>query len=90
MCNQADDGSTNGHRPAASTGAETSRRGFLQSSAGVLAAGAAAVPGRVLAQGAGAPAADAELGRLQGARRVLLKGGLVLSLAVWMDVRLAR
>src|SRR6202011_5532433 len=73
-------GSTNGHRPAASTGAETSRRGFLHSSAGVLAAGAAAVPGRVLAQGAGAPAADAELGRLQGARRVLLKGGLVLSL----------
>jgi 5-methylthioadenosine/S-adenosylhomocysteine deaminase len=80
MCNQADDGSTNGHRPAASTGAETSRRGFLQSSAVVLAAGAAALPGRVLAQGAGTPAADAELGRLQGARRILLKGGLVLSL----------
>jgi 5-methylthioadenosine/S-adenosylhomocysteine deaminase len=80
MCDQADDGSTHGHQPAASAGAETSRRGFLQSSAGVLAAGAAALPGTALAQSAGAPAADAELGRLQGARRTLLKGGLVLSL----------
>src|ERR1700676_2820406 len=78
MCDQADDGSTHGHQPAASAGAETSRRGFLQASAGVLAAGAAAMPGAALAQGAGAPAADAELGRLQGARRILLKGGLVL------------
>jgi 5-methylthioadenosine/S-adenosylhomocysteine deaminase len=80
MCDQADDGSTNRHRPAASAGAETSRRGFLQSSAGVLAAGATALPGTALAQSAGAPAADAELVRLQGARRILLKGGLVLSL----------
>jgi cytosine/adenosine deaminase-related metal-dependent hydrolase len=45
-----------------------------------LAAGAAALPGTALAQGAGAGAADAELGSLQGARRILLKGGLVLSL----------
>jgi cytosine/adenosine deaminase-related metal-dependent hydrolase len=45
-----------------------------------LAAGAAALPGTALAQGAGAGAADAELSRLQGARRILLKGGLVLSL----------
>jgi cytosine/adenosine deaminase-related metal-dependent hydrolase len=80
MCDQPDDNSTNGYRPIASKGGETSRRGFLQTSAGVLAAGAAVLPGAALAQGAGAPAADAELGRLQGARRILLKGGLVLSL----------
>ena len=46
----------------------------------MLAAGAAALPGTALAQGAGAGGADAELSRLQGARRILLKGGLVLSL----------
>src|SRR5580692_1124585 len=64
MCDQAGDG--------------TSRRKFLQSGAGVLAAGATALPGAALAQGA-APVADAQLGRLQGARRILIKGGLVLS-----------
>src|SRR6202011_3095576 len=37
-------------------------------------------PGRARPHPAAAPAADAELVRLQGARRVLLKGGLVLSL----------
>jgi 5-methylthioadenosine/S-adenosylhomocysteine deaminase len=58
---------------------EPSRRLFLKSSAGLLAAGAAA-PGTALAQGAGAAAADAELGRLQGQRRILIKGGVVLSL----------
>jgi 5-methylthioadenosine/S-adenosylhomocysteine deaminase len=79
MCDQADDGS-NGPRPAESTGAETSRRAFLQAGAGTLAAGAAALPGTALAQSAGAPAADAELGRLQGVRRILLQGGLVLTL----------
>ena len=58
----------------------TSRRAFLQASAGLMAGGAAlqALPGRALAQDAGA--ADAELRRLQGARRLLLKGGVVLSL----------
>jgi 5-methylthioadenosine/S-adenosylhomocysteine deaminase len=75
MCDQADDSATNGSA-AASAGGETSRRKFLQSGAGILAAGAAALPGAALAQGA----ADAELGRLQGARRILLKGGVVLSL----------
>jgi 5-methylthioadenosine/S-adenosylhomocysteine deaminase len=80
MCGHADDSSRNGDRPAACTGGETSRRRFLRSSAAVLAAGAAALPGTALAQGAGAGAADAELSRLQGARRILLKGGLVLSL----------
>ena len=78
MCDHAEDSSTNGIQPTASAGAETSRRRFLQSGAGILAAGAAALPGAALAQGAAAPA-DAELSRLQGARRILLKGGLVLS-----------
>jgi len=79
MCDDADHGPTNSHRSAASAGTETSRRGFLQAGAGVLAAGTA-LTGTALAQGAGAPAGDAELGRLLGARRILLKGGLVLSL----------
>ena len=79
MCGHADDSSRNGDRPGACTGGETSRRRFLRSSAGVLAASAAARPGTALALGAGAGAADSELSRLQGARRILLKGGLVLS-----------
>jgi cytosine/adenosine deaminase-related metal-dependent hydrolase len=57
----------------------TSRRGFLQSGAG-LAAGAAAaqaLPERALAQPA---TTDAELAGLQGRRRILIKGGVVLSL----------
>src|ERR1700675_1308503 len=66
MCDQPDDTSTNGLQQAASLGTETSRRSFLQAGAGALA-GAAALPATALAQGAGAPAADAELGRLQGA-----------------------
>jgi cytosine/adenosine deaminase-related metal-dependent hydrolase len=53
-----------------------SRRAFLTSSAGLLA-GAAVLPNSALAQGDGA---DAELARLQGQRRILLKGGVVLSL----------
>ena len=54
-----------------------SRRKFLKSSAGVMAAAAAAplLPARVQAQDAGA-----ELARLQGQRRILLKGGVVLTL----------
>jgi cytosine/adenosine deaminase-related metal-dependent hydrolase len=57
-----------------------SRRGFLAASAGVMALGAAAqaVPSAALAQGAAAP--DAELARLQGAQRILLKGAVVLTL----------
>ncbi|HEY6254611.1 MAG TPA: amidohydrolase family protein [Xanthobacteraceae bacterium] len=54
-----------------------SRRVFLKSSA-ALAAGATVLPGRALAQGAGAN--DADLARVQGRRRVLLKGGVVLTL----------
>src|SRR5216683_1921685 len=86
MGHQSDDISTNcatssshGQLPTRPAGRQTSRRQFLQSSAGVLTAGAAVPPGRALAQGAGA-VADAELARLQGARRILLKGGVVLSL----------
>jgi 5-methylthioadenosine/S-adenosylhomocysteine deaminase len=86
MCDQTDDISTNcatsgshGQVPSAPAGSETSRRQFLQSSVGVLAAGAALPPGTALAQGVGV-AADAELARLQRARRILLKGGVVLSL----------
>ena len=80
MCDHADESATNGDRPTASASTEASRRGFLQTGAGLLAAGATAVPATALAQATSAPAADAELGRLQGARRILLKGGLVLSL----------
>jgi cytosine/adenosine deaminase-related metal-dependent hydrolase len=62
---------------AASGGA--SRRDFLKASAGVAAVGAAAhvLPGHAQAQQGGA---DADLQRLQGARRILLKGGVVLSM----------
>ena len=66
--------------PATSAPDATSRRDFLKTSAG-LASGAAAAPylsASAHAQGAGAT--DAELARLQGARRVLIKGGVVLSL----------
>jgi 5-methylthioadenosine/S-adenosylhomocysteine deaminase len=63
-------------------GSQSSRRAFLKAGAG-LAAGAAAAqmpPGSALAQGVGATDADAELRRLQAQRRVLLKGGVVLTL----------
>src|SRR3989442_15473769 len=54
-----------------------SRRKFLKSSAGIVAGAAAAplLPASVQAQDAGA-----ELARLQGQRRILLKGGVVLTL----------
>jgi 5-methylthioadenosine/S-adenosylhomocysteine deaminase len=38
------------------------------------------LPGSAIAQGAGAAQPDAELARLQGQRRILLKGGVVLTL----------
>ena len=59
-----------------------SRRVLLKTGA-VLAAGGAAAPllaPSAFAQTAGAAAADAELGRLLRARRILLKGGIVLTL----------
>jgi 5-methylthioadenosine/S-adenosylhomocysteine deaminase len=57
-----------------------SRRAFLKSGAAVAAGGAfTGLPaGSALAQGASD--GDAELRRLQGARRILIKGGIVLSL----------
>jgi 5-methylthioadenosine/S-adenosylhomocysteine deaminase len=58
--------------------AAPSRRTLLKSGAAAVAGATAAqiLPGKSFAQGAG----DAELARVQGARRILLKGGVVLSL----------
>jgi cytosine/adenosine deaminase-related metal-dependent hydrolase len=55
----------------------SSRRDFLKSSGGIVAAGAAlpSLSGTAFAQ-----ARDSELARVQAARRVLLKGGIVLTL----------
>ncbi len=58
----------------------TSRRGFLHSGIGLAAAGAAVQADGALAQGAGPADADAELARLQGRRRILIRGGVVLTL----------
>ena len=60
--------------------AAASRRRFLETGAALLAGAAATPPLSVtaLAQAGGGP--DAELARLQSARRILLKGGVVLSL----------
>ena len=52
---------------------DTSRRSFLKVSAGVVAAGA--TPSTASAQDTGT-----ELNRLQGSRRILLKGGVVLTM----------
>src|SRR6266851_6775797 len=59
-------------------GPETSRRRFLETSVALAAGGAAAqvLPAPAAAQGA----ADAELSRVQQQRRILLKGGVVLTL----------
>ncbi|HLH26253.1 MAG TPA: amidohydrolase family protein [Chloroflexota bacterium] len=69
-----------GSSEAAGAGGETSRRGFLKASAGLVVGGAAAqlLPSRALAQATGP--ADADLQRVQEARRILLQGGVVLSL----------
>src|SRR4051812_23697576 len=59
---------------------QATRRGFLQAGAGLVAGGAA---NQVLVTGASAQTAagaDIELARLQGQRRILLKGGVVLTL----------
>jgi 5-methylthioadenosine/S-adenosylhomocysteine deaminase len=68
------------HDGDAPAGAPSSRRAFLKAGAGLAAGGAAAqMPaGDALAQGAGAT--DAELRRLQAQRRILIKGGVVLTL----------
>ena len=63
-------------------GPQSSRRAFLKAGAGLTAGGAVAQmpPGSALAQVLGATDADAELRRLQAQRRILLKGGVVLTL----------
>src|SRR5262249_51225142 len=67
-----------GHSQGSAGG--TSRRSFLKSSAALATGSAAAqvLSRDAFAQGAGA--ADAELARVQGERRILLKGGVVLTL----------
>ena len=68
--------------PEASSAPAPSRRALLTASAG-LAAGAAAAPflsGGAQAQGAGPADADGLLARMQGQRRILLRGGVVLTL----------
>jgi cytosine/adenosine deaminase-related metal-dependent hydrolase len=58
------------------------RRAFLKSTAGLAAAGAIStrMATDAFAQETGAAQSDAELARVQGARRVLLRGGVVMSL----------
>ena len=60
-------------------GAPSSRRAFLKAGAG-FAAGGTVAPGSAVAQGVGVTDADAELCRLQAQRRILIKGGVVLTL----------
>ena len=59
-----------------------SRRGFLQSGAGLAATGVAVqmLPRSAAAQGADSISSDPELTRLQAQQRILLKGGVVLTL----------
>jgi 5-methylthioadenosine/S-adenosylhomocysteine deaminase len=71
-----------GRHHDASAAVPASRRYFLKSSIGMAASGAAAqwLPGSAMAQGAGTTQPGGELARLQGQRRILLKGGVVLTL----------
>jgi 5-methylthioadenosine/S-adenosylhomocysteine deaminase len=57
-----------------------SRRAFLKSGVALAAGGGLLSSGNALAQGTNASDADAELRRLQGQRRILIKGGVVLTL----------
>jgi cytosine/adenosine deaminase-related metal-dependent hydrolase len=66
-------------RDSAALPNEGSRRSFLKAGGGLaIGTAQALLPGGAGAQIAGA--ADAELARLQGARRILIKGGVVLTL----------
>ncbi len=70
-------------RPHDGSGAvPLSRRGFLRSSAGLVASGAAVqtLPCSAMAQGTDATQPGAELTSLLGQQRILLKGGVVLTL----------
>ena len=68
-----------GQDSAASGIDETSRRAFLTASAGILAAAVAPMQSDP-ARAQGATAADSELARVLAERRLLIKGGVVLSL----------
>src|SRR6202011_2272437 len=60
----------------------TSRRQFLKSGGAIAAGGGAAqmlLTGTALAEATGTGNSDPELGRVQGQRRILLKGGVVLT-----------
>src|SRR6516225_8745100 len=73
MSENAHDDST----PVANPSNRASRRRFLRSSAGLLGSAAAAgLPSGALAQSA----ADQDVTRLMGARRILIKGAVVLTL----------
>ena len=68
--------------PTSPTGG-TSRRKFLKSGVGIAAGGSVAQmlqSGKAVAQVADTGNSDAELSRVQGQRRILLKGGVVLTL----------
>lgn len=66
----------------ASADAQSSRRAFLKAGAALAAGGAVAQipPGSALAQSLGGPDAETELRRLQMQRRILIKGGVVMSI----------
>src|SRR6266700_7890492 len=70
------------HDLPAPAGARTSRRAFLKSGAGLVAGGAAAqvLPEPARAQPATTAERNPEVRRLQRQRRILLKGGIVLTL----------
>ena len=72
---------TCGYAGDASADAQSSRRAFLKAGAALAAGGAVAQipPGSALAQSLGGPDAETELRRLQTQRRILIKGGVVLS-----------
>jgi cytosine/adenosine deaminase-related metal-dependent hydrolase len=69
-------------RAAETTRGGTSRRDFLAAGAGLVAGGATAqmLPSTALAQEAGVTNVEAELRDLRGRPRILLKGGVVLTL----------
>jgi 5-methylthioadenosine/S-adenosylhomocysteine deaminase len=76
MGDQANDVARKRTQPA---GHPASRRTVLQAGAGLFAAGAAAAPVPALAQSAAPSANDPELSRLLALPRILIKGGVVLT-----------
>jgi 5-methylthioadenosine/S-adenosylhomocysteine deaminase len=71
-----------GRHDETSSAGTASRRDFLRSGAGLATSGVAAqmLPGTAMAQRAGVAPRGDELARLQGKDRILLKGGVVLTL----------